>query len=201
MQARVVLGLALALGGCDREGGNDTGNNDGNVPNILQDAEETEQCRDFNVDGTPIGTATTYWAGEYTFSGTDVTGFEYWYWIPNDLLACQSDDWEPDQACILIWEFFGTKDDAPADCPGCLYTISGSASFRASESDCPPDLEGVEGQDMADLFYKVRDGNGGGVTLYFESDNPVGDGSGNDNGLEWLGPGQCAPVGSSTECE
>lgn len=200
---RVPVLVLLALAACNREGGGDDTNSDnpGEVPDVLQGAEETEECANFEVSGTPVGAATTYWAGDYTFSGQDVHGYEYWYWIPSDLLSCQSDDWDG-EPCILIWEYFGTKDDEPENCPGCLYTLSGSGSFRASDSDCPPELEAIEGQDMPVLFYKVRDNSsGGGVTLYFESDNPVGNGTSAAGGLEWRSEGMCSPNGSSTPCD
>jgi hypothetical protein len=192
MRIHLAIVAVLAMAACK---GDDT-------PDPLAGLESTSECDNLMVESCPFGAATTYIAGEYTFSGTDVTGFEYWRWIPNDTLAGQSDDWDEGVHCTLVWEVFADREDDP-DCNGCMYQISGSATFDDNASDCATGLEDVEGQNMT-FGYDVRAGGSGDeIRMFFTaSTNEFPDdysAYANDNGLVFTWPADCALVGA-TDC-
>lgn len=207
MRSILILSLPLVLFACERDGngGDDTGgNNNGELPDILQDVTETTECANVEVSGCPFGAATSYIAGSYDLDNNDVlSGYEYWHWIPNDVLAAQSDDWEQGVACTLVWVFNGEVNRSPEDCTGCLYAIEGDASFSADLSDCPTDLENAEGSNQTGLVYKVYSGSGNnGISVRFPpSYNPdnAAEGTGTNSKIEWLSDPHCELVGAA-EC-
>jgi hypothetical protein len=205
---RQAILLTLLCAGCTRgivaddSGDNDDTGQDNDLPDPLTGLEATDECDNLQVQGCPFGAATTYVVGDYTFSGTDVTGFEYWRWIPNDTLAGQSSDWEPDTPCTLVWQVSAERDDDP-ECSACLYQLSGSVTFDGNASDCALALEGVEGVNM-ELGYDVRAGSSGDeVRMFFTtSTNEFPNGYtayANERGLVFTWPADCALVGA-TDC-
>ncbi len=207
MRFALILSVVFLAAACDRGGNNDTNNtNPDGTPTVLADLEEAEQCANFTVSSCPddvMGAATTYFAGDLNIAGGTVSGFEYWYWYPNDVLADQSDDWEQGEPCWLTWEVFGDVVDEPDDCSGCLYELHMDLSFARSQSNCPTDLMNIEGNDQNGLVYKIRAGTDGNNSIRvffppsFSADNAA-NGTATNSRLEYTTRHFCAPVGSVT---
>lgn len=193
-----ILAALLAMG-CNN---GDTGVPNGDdLPEVLEGITADPDCDSKTLPGDDdcfLSAASTYFAGDYDYNGDDVLGWEYWYWIPNPVLVENSNDWEPGQTCVMIWEIFGTKENNPDECNACEYRLSGNGVFRESESNCPADLEQVEGQDFP-FSYDVRN-TGSDVSLYFSASGTfLAEGTDSAGGLEWVSEADCALVGSA-EC-
>lgn len=179
--------LLLVLAGCaggggsatDTGSGNDTGSSTNNRPDILAGL-GAEDCEDF--DGTPYTGATSYFAGEYDISGETLSGKEYWMLIPNT-------QWAADGVteCIMVWDITGTSTDCTT---GCTTQLAISAVFNPEASDCPQELEDIEGGDFS-VTYDVSDAGGTATVNFTSSGNFLGSGTYEQDRVTWVSDYQC----------
>lgn len=179
-----VLSL-LALAGCTLGGltpvedtgigtdeGNDTGstNTDSGNPEAFDPYAglgPDQACEDF--EGTPYTGATGYFVGEFSYSEGVLTGHEDWLLYANST-------WQASNGydCFLRWDAFGTISGATS-CVGCSHEIQLDLTFNGEESNCPQDLENIEGQDGNVTYYVQAQANGD-ARFEFTDGDFLGDG-------------------------
>lgn len=183
--------IALAALGCKNEPAPDPFNPDvtAEVPSWLDDelAANTEACSTSPYWGE-ANMATTFFAGNYAFDGETVTGNEFWFLYPNDVLA-ENAGFEP---CQVVWDVVGVMGD-PVNTG--TYSLSISAVIDEDQTDCVEDFEGntVYGpsEEQFSVMYDVLDGGGNVTVLFANSGNQVGSGESTNNGISWISEKDC----------
>ncbi|TNE92300.1 MAG: hypothetical protein EP330_02235 [Deltaproteobacteria bacterium] len=140
------------------------------------------ECDDF--DGTPYTGATGYFVGEFTFSDGLLTGYEDWILYPNQSWSNMGQG-----PCYLRWNAFGTV-SGPVDCVGCSHEIVLDLTFDGETSNCPQNLEDIEGND-GNVTYYVQASPNGTARFEFTDGDFLGNGVLIDGRAAYVSDPQC----------
>lgn len=184
MLVRAGFWCLLAVG-CVGDGGSDTGSNSdtgsdtGSSGGLLDGLGPDDGCNEF--DGTPVNAATDYFAGEYNLDGSNLSGREYWALFANPT-------WQENGGydCTMVWDVTGTTEA----CAGCDLLLNVTAAFNAGVSDCPAELEAIEGADFT-VSYEATN-NGGQSVVSFTSGTVLGTGDYSASRITWLSNQGCS---------
>ena len=185
MRPTLLACLILAVGCVDRfpDPDEDLFDDDGQIvrPAILMDATKWTNCDELTLEGTDVGCATSYFAGDFQVQGDSVEGITYWLLIPNPTLY-ETGNWGDE--CIIAWEMFGRKGD-PVDCGSCDYSVDFDAYVLPRDTRCPQGLYEAEGNNFTQL-YNVRERSGNEAIVYFPSGTELGRGESTNRRLWYV---------------
>lgn len=144
--------------------------------------------------------ADSYFVGQFTVSGTTVTGTERWFLFANPKLQA-SKHWGVGPDCVLEWKVSGTTSDAGV-CSNCSAGIKFHATVNMN-SNCPSELVqghldptgkklvGGEGSDF-DQQYGIQKNADGTATFYFaKSGKRLAQGYANASGMTYVTDHAC----------
>ena len=153
------------------------------IDDIVYNLSEDPNCEGY--DNTPIPGGTSYFVGDYSINGSDVSGEERWIILSND----KWEDTEEGGDCEIVWTMVGSTQD-PQNCAACDFGIAAAGSVDRGRSTCPEEI--YTGDENIQVSYSILRSESGETTWYFAaSGNPLGGGTWSESAIGFVTDGEC----------
>ncbi len=173
----MIFLMILACGESDKNSGTDTID--------LSPMPACDTVTNSNNEEQPIPGATSYFLGDYTISGTDVSGTETWALISNPTWEATDEGGD----CEVVWNVVGSTND-PQSCAACDLGVSIAATVDQGATTCPQGLW-VDESEFQVSYDILRSGDGSATWYFASSGNTLGTGSHSGDNVSFVTDAEC----------